>query len=406
MKNRAAALRDALRRPIVRDAGLAALLLAVTWWTVGIATSPIAVAVSVAAVAVRRRWPVAALAAASLAALAQMALAAAPLPANAAVPILLYTAATRLRRRDSLALLVAALAIVTAWSVFVGIDGKTDGWVYEGPFAEGGQTMPAEGSAPSGPTSWGGVLVLGPLLLGSWALGWGVRSRRAYLGEPAVRAREREDERDRQAALAVAAERARLTREVHDVVAHGLAVIVMQAQGGAAALDKRPEDTRGALDHIVATGRASLAEMRQVLSSSGDLDERPLTGLADLPRLIDRVRRAGTPVELKIEGPPHAVPPDADATSYRIVQEALTNTMKHAGPGARARVVVSYADDEVRVEARDDGNATGRVSAAGSGLRGMRERAALLGGEVTAGRGPNGGYLVRARIPLTGRASE
>ena len=253
-----------------------------------------------------------------------------------------------------------------------------------------------------GPTDWGGIPVLGSLLVVAWAIGWGVQSRRAYLGELRARARDLERERDQQAALAVAAERARITRELHDVVAHGLAVIVMQAQGGAAAFAKRPADTLAALDTIVATGRASLADIRHVLSASGQLDDpaRPVPGLAQLPRLIDQVRQAGTPVQLHINGSPRPLPTGVDVSSYRIVQEALTNTMKHAGPGARAQVVVSYGSDELRIEASDNGAGESASGGTGNGLRGMRERAALLGGEVAAGPGPDGGYVVRARIPL------
>jgi len=430
------ALWGTLRRPSLQDAGLAALLLAGTWAGSDVATTPVIsgsfaeaawlrepparwvlIGVCVAAVAVRRRWPIPALAAASLAALAQMALAAGPVPADLAVPIVLYTIAARRRRTVSLALLGAVLAVATAWSVYVALDGKADGWLYEGPFGVGGQERtpepppgatrdgPQQGGevlAILGPTNWGGIPVLDSLLVVAWAIGWGLQSRRAYLGELMARARDLERERDQQAALAVAAERARITRELHDVVAHGLAVIVMQAQGGAAAFAKRPADTLAALDTIVATGRASLADIRHVLSTSGRIDDpaRPVPSLAQLPRLIDQVRQAGTSVQLHVNGSPRPLPTAVDVSSYRIVQEALTNTMKHAGPGACAHVVVSYTGDELRLDASDDGTGESPSGGAGNGLRGMRERAALLGGDITAGPGPDGGYVVRARIPL------
>jgi signal transduction histidine kinase len=422
--------------PSLQDAGLAALLLAGTWAVDGAGTSApagadwlreppagwVLIGVCVAAVAVRRRWAIPALAAATLAAVVQMAVAAGPVPADLAVPILVYTIAARRRREVSLALLGAVLVTAMSWSVHVALDGRTDGWLYEGrplgvggrerePGASGaGPRAPApdgprqggRGSTTFGPTDWGGVPVLGSLLVVAWAMGWGVRSRRAYLGELRARARDLERERDQRAALAVAAERARLARELHDVVAHGLAVIVMQAQGGAAAFAKRPADTLAALDTIVATGRASLADIRQVLSADGPTGDpaRPVSGLAQLPHLIDRVRQAGTPVELRIDGAPRALTAGVDVSSYRIVQEALTNTMKHAGPGARARVVLSYGADELRIDAGDDGAGGSTRDGTGNGLRGMRERAALLGGEVAAGPGPDGGFLVRARIPL------
>jgi len=430
----------ALRRSSFQDAGLAALLLTGTWVGNGAAATPVIsgsfaeavwlrepparwvlIGVCIAAVAVRRRWPIPALAAASLAAVVQMALAAGPVPADLAVPIILYTIAAQRRRKVSLALLGAALAVATAWSVYVALDGKADGWLYKGPFGGGGQVRTPEAFVPPpqwaardvplrrgegfttfGPTDWGGIPVLGSLLVVAWAIGWGVQSRRAYLGELMARARDLERERDQQAALAVAAERARITRELHDVVAHGLAVIVMQAQGGAAAFAKRPADTLAALDTIVATGRASLADMRHVLSASGQIDgpARPVPGLAQLPRLVDQVRQAGTPVQLHINGSPRPLPTGVDVSSYRIVQEALTNTMKHAGPGACAQVVVSYRGDELRLDASDNGAGESASGGTGNGLRGMRERAALLGGVVAAGPGPDGGYVVRARIPL------
>lgn len=413
----------ALRRPSFQDAGLAALLLTATLAVDRAVATPVIsglfaeavwlrepparwvlIGVCVAAVAVRRRWPIPALAVASLAALARMALAAGPVLSDLAVPIILYTIAAHRRRTVSLALLGAALVVTTAWSVYVALDGKTDGWLYKGPFGRGGQVRGGapEGLTTLGPTDWGGLPVLGSLLVVAWAIGWGMRSRRAYLGELMARARDLERERDQLAALAAAAERARITRELHDVVAHGLAVIVMQAQGGAAAFAKRPTDTLAALDTIVATGRASLADIRHVLSAPGQVDgpARPVPGLAQLPRLIDQVRQAGTPVQLHINGSPRPLPTAVDVSSYRIVQEALTNTMKHAGPGASAQVTVSYRNDELRLDASDNGAGESTSGGTGNGLRGMRERAALLGGDVAAGPGPDGGYVVRARIPL------
>jgi signal transduction histidine kinase len=438
MKIHEAARWGAFRRPSLQDAGLAALLLASTWALHSVGPPPVVsgpfaeaawlrepparwvlIGFCIAAVTVRRRWPIPALAAASFAAVVQMALAAGPVPADLAMPIVLYTLAAQRRRTVSLALLGAAMTVATAWSVYVALDGKTDGWLRLGP-SRGGQSAsetpaaPAPGAARDGPrpggqervtfgpTGWGGIPVLDSLLVVAWAIGWGMQSRRAYLGELTARARDLERERDQQAALAAAAERARLTRELHDVVAHGLAVIVMQAQGGAAAFAKRPADTLAALDTIVATGRAALADIRHVLSASGQIDDpaRPVPGLAQLPRLIDQVRQAGTPVKLHIDGSPRPLPTGVDVSSYRIIQEALTNTMKHAGPGACAQVVVSYRGDELGLEASDNGTGEPASGGTGNGLRGMRERAALLGGEVTAGPRPDGGYLVRARIPL------
>jgi signal transduction histidine kinase len=429
MKTHMAALWSALRRSSLQDAGLAALLLIGTWAGNGAAATTIIsgsfaeaawlrepparwvlIGICIVAVAVRRRWPIPALAAASLAALVQMALAAGPVAANLAVPIVLYTIAAHRRRNVSLAALGAALAVATAWSVYVANananDDRTDGWLRGWPFGgggSGGQVLrDGVGMEMFGPTAWGGIPVLGSLLVGAWAIGWGIQSRRAYLGELMARAQDLERERNQQAALAVAAERARITRELHDVVAHGLAVIVMQAQGGAAAFAKRPTDTLAALDTIVTTGRASLADIRHVLATPGQIDgpARPVPGLAQLPRLIEQVREAGTPVQLHINGSPRPLPTSVDVSSYRIVQEALTNTMKHAGVGASAHVMVSYSSDELRLETSDTGVGESTSGGTGNGLRGMRERAALLGGDVVAGPGPDGGYVVQARIPL------
>lgn len=384
MKTHAAALRGGLRSSSFQDAGLAVLLLIGTWAGGGNATP--AVGVCLVTVAVRRRWPIPGLVVASFASMVQMAQGLEPVAADLAVPVILYTIAAHRPVKVSLALLSAVLAVTMAWSVYVSTDGKTDG-VAPG---VGGRTLLQSGDGLEifGPTAWGGLPVLGSLLTVAWAIGWGMQSRRAYL--------------DQRAALAVAAERARITREVHDVVAHGLAVIVMQAQGGAAAFARRPTDTLAALDTIVATGRASLADLRHVLSAPDQTEDsaRPVSGMAQLPGLIDQVRQAGTPVQLQINGSPQPLPISVDVSSYRIVQEALTNTMKHAGSGACAQVMVTYAADEVRLEASDNGSGGSSSDGTGSGLRGMRERVALLGGEVDVGPGQDGGYVVHARIPL------
>ena len=195
-------------------------------------------------------------------------------------------------------------------------------------------------------------------------------------------------------------ERLRIAREVHDVVAHGLAVIVMQAQGGAAAFAKRPADTLAALDTIVATGRASLADLRLVLAEAG----QPMPGLAHLPHLVEQVRQAGTPVELHITGSPRTLPTGVDVSAFRIVQEALTNTLKHAGP-AHAWVAVRYAGEDVEIEVANDGNSDNPGDGGGHGLVGMRERVALCGGELESGPRPGGGFKISARLPVAGGAT-
>ncbi|GAA5026517.1 sensor histidine kinase [Actinopolymorpha pittospori] len=463
MYERAAALWDRLRRPAFQDAGLAVALLASTLavydagvvlrkvnglgsdgpWPVQLWIWWLATGMCVAAVLVRRRWPVPALIAATVAAIAQMALMTGPVPADLAAPLVLYIIAARFRRATSLALLGITVLVAAGWSLYVGLDGRPDGWAYHSPLEGQHKTevrpepaeppepgaavkvpmdvLPPDPLAPSpsliakkegtetlGPTSWGGIPLLGPLLVVGWAMGSGVQSRRAYLDELTARARDLERERDQQAALAAAAERSRITRELHDVVAHGLSVIVMQAQGGAAALDKRPTDTLAALATIVETGRASLADMRQVLAAVGAVDgsPHPVPGLNRLPHLIDQVRQAGTQVQLHIDGPPGVLPTTVDLAAYRIVQEALTNTMKHAGPGACAQVTLTYGSNDLRLKISDNGATAAEPDGIGSGLRGMRERAELLGGKLFAGPGPHGGFVVQARLPFVERAVE
>ncbi|MFE0150267.1 sensor histidine kinase [Nonomuraea sp. NPDC059007] len=424
-----------LRKPAIQDGGLAVALLIATivlndagtsvrrgaglpvdgewpaaltiWWT--------ATAVCVVAVAVRRRWPVTALAAACLATVAHMAVIAGPTPADLAVPITLHAVAQLRRRTLSLALSGATLLVATGWSAYVALDGRLDGWsVGESPGAEAElvvrlplgkpQAVPApdeQDRPPIGPTDWGGFPILLPVLVAAWAMGAGARHRRDYLDELTARAHDLERERDQQAALSAAAERGRITRELHDVVAHGLSVIVMQAQGGAAAFARRPQDTIAALDTIVETGRASLADMRHVLAATGPPSTHPVAGLVRLPHLVDKVRASGTPVELHVSGSPKPLPTAVDLAGYRIVQEALTNTMKHAGHGARARVDLTYGERELIVVVSDDGLTARQPGNAGNGLRGMRERVWVLGGSISAGPGPDG-FAVHARLPFDG----
>ncbi|MER7171982.1 sensor histidine kinase [Streptomyces mesophilus] len=397
-------------RPAVQDAGLVVLLLTgtVAWRGAPVeATSGWAVsAVCLLAVLVRRRWPVAALVAASAGSLAHMAIVTGPTFADLAAPIVLASLASRYGRAASLTALGLTLLVAGGWSLYVALDGKVDGWALEQVPGVGGHALgePEEGGDPGpGPTDWGTLPLFGTLIAG-WAVGASARSRRAYLDALATRARDLERERDQRAALAAAAERDRLTRELHDVVAHGLSVIVMQAQGAGAAFDKRPADARAALATIVDTGRASLADMRRVLASdsSAGTNRHPAPGLDRLPQLIDRVRESGLRVGLHTEGPPGALPAVVDLSAYRIVQEALTNVMKHAGPTARAEVTVRRTGNALTIEVADDGD-TGAGSAddnAGNGLRGMRDRVALLGGEMSAAPVPGGGFAVRVRLPL------
>ena len=249
------------------------------------------------------------------------------------------------------------------------------------------------------------------LVLLAWTAGDGSRSRRAYLAEVHARALEAERERALETELAVGAERGRIARELHDIVAHGLSVMVVQAQGASAALEDDPSQTGEALHSIVESGRQALADMRRLLRIAREPDVRavdllPAPGVEQLPTLVEQMRRAGVPVRLTIAG--HAVPLDplADLLVFRVIQEALTNVIKHAGPGATSNVNLTFADDHLDMEIVDSGAIEGEsrasVADAGYGLAGMTERVRLLGGSLDTGPRPDGGFRVHARIPVRG----
>jgi len=208
---------------------------------------------------------------------------------------------------------------------------------------------------------------------------------------------------DLRAREAVADERSRIARELHDVIAHDVSVMVVQAQGAARVLEGDQPEVRAALAAIENTGREAVDEMRRLLGVLRRSDEEmafaPQPSLTALDALMTAVREAGLPVALEIVGDPVALPPGVDLSAYRIVQEALTNALKHAGP-ARARVVVRYADDAVELEVSDDGAGVAGAPGTGHGLVGMRERVALYGGDLQAGRLREGGWTLRARLPL------
>jgi signal transduction histidine kinase len=254
----------------------------------------------------------------------------------------------------------------------------------------------------------GDTLFIGGILFAVWGAATVVRSRQELAGALAARTVELEHEREENAKLAVAEERARIARELHDVVAHNLSIMVVQAGAERRALgDERPE-TSEVLETIETTGRAAMAEMRRLLGmlrrSDDELALAPQPSLRHLGDLVEQVREAGLPVDLRIEGEERPIAPGIDLSAYRIVQEALTNALKHAGP-ARARVTVRYGENELDVEIADDGaGAEDEVPAGGHGLVGMRERVALFGGDLAAGKRRGGGYAVRARLPLAGGA--
>ena len=211
-----------------------------------------------------------------------------------------------------------------------------------------------------------------------------------------------EREREADARRAVAEEHARIARELHDVIAHSVSVMVVQAAAGSDVFDSRPERAREALGAIEATGRQALTELRHLLNA-GPVEEEalaPQPGLARLDALAGHVRAAGVAVELRVEGEPFPLPSGADLSTYRIVQEALTNTHKHAR-ATKASVLVHYGRGAVELEIRDDGRGPAASGhGGGRGIIGMRERAALYGGDLRAGPEPGGGFAVRAHIPI------
>jgi signal transduction histidine kinase len=202
-------------------------------------------------------------------------------------------------------------------------------------------------------------------------------------------------------------ERTRIARELHDVVAHGVSVMVLQATAGSRIADRDPARAAVALDVIQDTGREALENLRRVvgvLRSDSDDDAQllPQPGLDQLETLVEQMRRAGMVVDLVIRGARRALPAGIELSVYRVVQESLTNVLKHAS-ASKARVVLDYADRELTVEIADDGHAAVAPATGGSGMAGMRERVSLCGGEFNASRGV-AGFTVRARIPLAGAA--
>jgi signal transduction histidine kinase len=236
-----------------------------------------------------------------------------------------------------------------------------------------------------------GVVMLAVMLLVRRVLG--DRERRVQLAER---------ERDLAAREAVVAERARIARELHDVVAHSVSVMVVQAQAGPRLPDE--ERVRDAFGSIETTGREALVELRRLLGVLRGGEEHaataPQPGLASIEALVEQVREAGLRVDLRVEGEPAALPPGIDLSAYRIVQEALTNALKHAGR-AEAEVIVRYETAAVELEILDNGiGPHTRVNGSGHGLVGMRERVALYGGLLEAGSRNGHGFAVRARLPL------
>lgn len=301
-------------------------------------------------------------------------------PAGVGVAIAFYTIGAELSRRSSLRIGGITLLFVFGWTV-VGV-----------------LTLD---SVPAASLITTVISTLTPLLLGREI---GERRRRVEeLREKVARA---EQEREEEARRAVAEERTRIARELHDVVAHQMTVMTLQAEGAQRIADKADPRVVEALETISNAGHSGLAEMRRMVgllrAPEEESETAPLPHLGDVEELIETIRAAGVPVELEIEGDLRPLGEGTELSAYRVIQESLTNTFRHGGPDVSAKVTIEYGEDHIEVLVIDNGRgaATGTGDGVGHGIIGMRERIAVLGGEFGAGPHSGGGYEVRARIPV------
>jgi signal transduction histidine kinase len=331
----------------------------------------------------RRRWPLTVFAGTLAIALLAIALASPSGAISLPVVIAIYTLAQlQQRRHAALLALLAGIALALARGLF-----QYRGW------------------------SDARTAVEPALALAALFLGWALASHRAYIAEIEARAAQAERTREEEARRQVDAERLRIARELHDVLAHGIATISVQAGVAAHVLDERPERAAEALRTIKSTSREALRELRGILGvlREADADEprEPTPGLSQIERLVDATSHAGVSTRVRISGQRRPLPATVDLAAYRIVQESLTNVLRHAA-GASAQVAISYSDAEMTISVDDDGLAepprsttsNGHGRASGHGILGMRERAHALGGELDAGPRANGGFRVRARLPV------
>jgi signal transduction histidine kinase len=328
-------------------------------------------------VVVLRRWPLPVLAAVTAAAGMVAAWGVASLPFGVLLGLALYFSALGLPRRESIALalaVAAALGVAVVYSTFAVIPGQVAAEVVE-------NFVP---------------------LAGAWFIADSVASRRRYQAGLAAQA-------ERERAAEVREERVRIAREMHDVVAHALAVITVQAGVGRCLAGKRPEEASATLGSIETIGRTAQDELRVVLGllrdeEAGAAPLAPTPRLTDVPNLAGTVRASGVPVELRMEGTDRRLSPSLELSVYRVVQEALTNVVKHA-PGARAAVELTVSSGKVRLDVRDDGGPGGGGAprarlGTGLGIVGMRERIGAFGGWLVAGPARGGGFQVTAEVPI------
>ncbi|MGW0711125.1 sensor histidine kinase [Streptomyces sp. NPDC002643] len=340
-------------------------------------------------VALRRRFPEKMLVLAAVAGVLQLALDVPRMPADFAMLVIIYTVAANGARWASRLALAGALAAASLAQMR---------WYEERVSILGNAAL--------------AVVLTVPFVL-AWVLGDSLRTRRAYFAQLEERAARLEREREAQAKVAVAAERARIARELHDVVAHNVSVMVVQADGAAYVLDAAPDQAKKALETISSTGRQALAEMRRLLGvlRTGEHKEVgeyvPQPDVEQIDDLVEQCRVAGLPVDFKVEGTPRPLPSGVELTAYRIVQEALTNTRKHGGPNTGASVRLVYFDDGLGLLVEDDGKGAphelyeeGGADGQGHGLIGMRERVGMVGGTLDAGPRPGGGFRISALLPL------
>lgn len=355
------------------------------------------------------------------------------LPSFAPILIGAAMAAPLLVRRRAPLTVLAATTAVAVFAIFVGVTtgGSTIGVLaaaytvaayvpdpdtvagaaavlVSGMALEGAVFVPGSRAAQtdSGNLTPLNLLVTGLAVAIAWTAGYAIRTRRAYVAELAERAARLEREEGERAVRAVADERLRIARELHDVIGHSISLIAIQSEAAARSARTNPDAVAGFLATISAASREALVEMRHVLAVlRPDRPDglRPQPDLAALPELADRIGAAGLPVRLDVpEGT--TAPPGVGLTAYRIVQEALTNTLKHAG-AAHASVTVARSGETLHVSVRDDGtNPPNTPSVTAQGIIGMRERVALYGGTLRVGRHPEGGFEVHATLPMTEEA--
>jgi signal transduction histidine kinase len=345
-------------------------------------------------IVVRRRFPVATFYAVGVIALLQLMFSDRASIADFAGPVALYAVAAYADRRASLPALGFSLAgvllILARWVASQNQRPQALDW-----------------------SDWLFVYAVAatPFII-AWVLGDSMRYRRAYYLDLEDKTRRLERERDQQAQIGAAAERARIARELHDVVAHNVSVMVVQAEGASYAFDSAPDSARQALGTIAETGRTALAEMRRLLgvlrAQASEADRAPQPGVDQLEDLLEQVRATGVPVDFTVEGVPVPLPQGMELTAYRVVQESLTNTRKHGGPRVRARVALQYREEGLRMVVSDDGKGAEAPSdGLGSGLSGMRERVAMYGGVFRAGpRLGVGGFEVEVELPYQGATAQ